>query len=214
MCLRRWEPARLPGPGRRAHKDRDVSRPGSSGPGTGSIGHPEFSGSRGGGGRAGRASSRTRAPAPARPRHSPRVLGFLKIQEPRGEHRGGSIGLQPGAPNSERPRGGSSRSAGGGRGRPGAAGGARSRAGAEPGAADAKSEQMVAGGAGGLRANRLSPRGPGPLPARGGPLPALLGGGGPGGGVGAPGGASECSPFPLTPRAPSSRSSSSQKTAC
>lgn len=129
MCLRRWEPARLPGPGRRAHKDRDVSRPGSSGPGTGSTGHPEFSGSRGGGGRAGRASSPTRAPAPARPRHSPRVLGFLKIQEPRGEHRGGSIGLQPGAPTAATRRGrgagaaGRRAGAGGGRGRPGAVGG-------------------------------------------------------------------------------------------
>lgn len=39
-----------------------------------------------------------------------------------------------------------------------------------PGAAAANPDQMVAGRGGGLWANRLSPRGPGALPGRGGPL--------------------------------------------
>ena len=204
LSRRRWEAALLPGPGRRAargdsHKDHVVSCPVPSSPGTRSIHHRD---SRDGGGSERAAQTRgTRRPrpAPARPRRSPRVLRLLEIQEPGSEHRGGSISLQPGAQTAatcKRPRGGSSRSA-----RAGAAGGAQSGAGAEPGAADAKSRADGGGrgGGGGLRANRLSPRGPGPLPARGGPLLASLGGGETrGGGMGAWGG------FFLAPGAPSS----------
>lgn len=75
VCLRRWEPARLPGPGRRAHKDRDVSSgffrprdrvhrsaPNSLGVAGGAAGPVE--------------EPPTRAPAPAYPRHHLAYLVF------------------------------------------------------------------------------------------------------------------------------------------
>lgn len=202
LSRRRWEAALLPGPGRRAargdsHKDHVVSCPVPSSPGTRSIHHRD---SRDGGGseRAARTrgTRRPRAPPPLTSRTSSSGNPGAGERTSRRFH-------QPPAGGSD--RGNLQKAAGReqqvGRLGAGAAGGARSGAGAEPGAADAKSRADGGGRGGGvgLRANRLSPRGPGPLPARGGPLLASLGGGETrGGGMGAWGG------FFLAPGAPSS----------
>lgn len=90
------------------------------------------------------------APPPRALPPSPRVLRLLEIQEPRSEHRGGSIGTQPGAPTTgagtERGREGRRRGAReqqvGGR-RAGAGRGARgARAGAEPSPSSRRRRQI------------------------------------------------------------------------
>lgn len=109
------------------------------------------------------------------------------------------------------PRGGGQQGGGRGPGRPGAAGGAEpsvmlepSR---EPGQTPNPSRRWRAGA--GLRATAGVPAAPAPSP-RGADLLALLGGGGPEEG---PRELPNAAPSPHS-RAPSSRSSSSQKTAC
>ncbi|XP_061065875.1 collagen alpha-1(III) chain-like [Eubalaena glacialis] len=144
----------------------------------GSIYHPEFSGRRGE--RAGGAGSRTRrprSPPPLTSRTSSSGNPGAAERTSRRFHQPPARGSDRG--NLKRPRGRSSRSAAAGRGRPGARG-AELEPSPEP--QTPNPEQLVAGGAGGLRANRLSSRSPGALPARGGPLPASLREGNPGGG--------------------------------